>query len=127
MKPCNYIYIFLFIIETCARTDAAHFRRSTKVRSAAAGIYAGLHLCYIWYILSWSFVVGQIHEKEPLVKPLSLLDQFQRSLCHDQGSGWDRSHTNTCTVGLLGLTERISNMEQFLGVQGIVVYQHLHI
>ncbi len=54
-------------------------------------------------------------EKGPLGKPLAPLQQFQRSL-HEQTSVWDYRSTVNSNVSLLHLPERISNIEQYLGV-----------
>ena len=61
-------------------------------------------------------------KKGPLGKPLLPLEQFQRSLLHEQASVWDKS-ANNAAVSLLHLPQRISNIEQYLGMnQGNQVY-----
>ena len=55
------------------------------------------------------------------MKPLSVFEKFQKSLSQEPSSVWDRSRANTSSPSLLGLTERISNMEQVLAIQGVCV------
>lgn len=54
-------------------------------------------------------------KKGPLGKPLLPLEQFQRSLLHEQASVWDKS-VNNVAISLLHLPQRISNIEQYLGM-----------
>lgn len=76
---------------TCARTDVTHFRRSTKVNNV------------------------QTHDdKGPLGGPLLPLEQFQRSLHHEQTTVWDNKHTDSATINLLHIPQRLSNIEQYL-------------
>lgn len=103
----NLLYTFLSRIEsTCARTDMAHFRRSTKLRSNPCS----LHIYYNYIPV----FAAEIHaEKGPLGKPLLPLEQFQRSLLHEQTSVWD----NRCAANTaLHLPKRISNIENYLGM-----------
>lgn len=107
----------MFSDVTCARTDIVHFRRSTKVRgnpgksshtnkSANVGLY--------------NIPVKILNEKGPLGKPLLPIEQFQRSLLHEQTSLWDNRRAVNATFSLLHLPKRVSNIEQFLNVnQGI--------
>ena len=51
-----------------------------------------------------------------------MFEKFQKSMLQEKTTTWERSNRrgapSTGSLSLQGLTERISNMEQFLAIQG---------
>ena len=54
--------------------------------------------------------------KGPVGKPLLPLEQFQRSLLHEQKSAWDNRCATHSSINLLHLPNRVSNIEQYLSI-----------
>ena len=126
-QPCIIciLYIIIIIDSTCARTDAAYIKRGSDPSHITSKIFFNGSSCAV-YPLRFNYgreirvtIFYSAHRVQntsgPSAPPLSPLEQLRHDL-NPPPSTWNRFKSSRGVVSssaLLGLTERISNIEQF--------------